>query len=171
MQWNEWGFRPHLCAYKLNWASRPFWEWWDEWYDTAIQTQDSKCEPWRSEAELLHLGHGWSKQNKILRVSGEETFCFFETWRSERGSSPPSTTFQAGSFNHCTRVPAGRSVEIWRQIYVIIQDLLSKKGADFIIVDYCYILLKYTLNNIGSLEGTLQYYHHAWWLYWRVLFK
>ena len=29
------------------------------------------------------------------RVSGEETCCFFETWRPEWGSSPRSTTFQA----------------------------------------------------------------------------
>ena len=40
-----------------------------------------------------------------LRVSGEETFSFFETWRSERGSNPRSLTFQAGSFNHGTRAP------------------------------------------------------------------
>ena len=38
-----------------------------------------------------------------LRVSEEETFCFFETWRPAWGSSPRSPTFQAGSFNHCTR--------------------------------------------------------------------
>ena len=36
-----------------------------------------------------------------LRVSGEETFCFFETWMPERGSKPRSSTFQADSFNNC----------------------------------------------------------------------
>ena len=41
-----------------------------------------------------------------LRVSGEETLCFFETWRPEWGSNPRSPTFQAGSFNQCTRSPA-----------------------------------------------------------------
>ena len=30
---------------------RTFWGWWDWWDDTALQTQDSKFEPWRSEAE------------------------------------------------------------------------------------------------------------------------
>ena len=30
---------------------------------------------------------------------------FFGTWILERGSNPRSPTFQAGSFNHCTRVP------------------------------------------------------------------
>ena len=43
---------------------------------------------------------------EYLRVSGEETFCFFGTWMPKWGSNPRSPTFQAGSFNHCTRAPA-----------------------------------------------------------------
>ena len=35
----------------VNWARRTFWGWWDECDDTALQTQDSKFEPWRSKAE------------------------------------------------------------------------------------------------------------------------
>ena len=50
-KWNESGFRPPLCTYRLNWARRTSWGWWDDWYDTVLQTQDSKFEPWRSEAE------------------------------------------------------------------------------------------------------------------------
>ena len=42
---------------------------------------------------------------KSSRVSGEETFCFFETWMPEWGLNPPSPTFQAGSLNHCARGP------------------------------------------------------------------
>ena len=41
---NEWGFR-------LNWARSTSRGWWDEWDDTALQTQDSKFEIWQSEAE------------------------------------------------------------------------------------------------------------------------
>ena len=41
----------HLCAHRLNWARRTSWGWWDDWDDTVLQTQDSKFEPWRSEAE------------------------------------------------------------------------------------------------------------------------
>ena len=40
-----------------------------------------------------------------LRVSGEETLCFFETWMPERETSPRSQTFQAGRLNHYTRAP------------------------------------------------------------------
>ena len=47
----ESGFRPPLCTYSLNWARRTSWGWRDDWDDTALQTQDSKFEPWRSEAE------------------------------------------------------------------------------------------------------------------------
>ena len=48
---NESGFRLPLCTYWLNWTRRTSWGWWDDWDDTVHQTQDSKFEPWRSEAE------------------------------------------------------------------------------------------------------------------------
>ena len=50
-KWNESDFRPPLCTYRLNWARRTPRGWWDDWDDTVLQTQDSKFEPWRSEAE------------------------------------------------------------------------------------------------------------------------
>ena len=49
MKLNESGFRPPLCTYRLNWARRTSWGWWDDWDDTVLQTQDSKFEPCRSE--------------------------------------------------------------------------------------------------------------------------
>ena len=72
MKWNESGFRPPLCTYRLNWARRTSWGWWDDWDDTVLQTQDSKLEPWRSEAEhatsrsrrlptILTFTRGWGK--------------------------------------------------------------------------------------------------------------
>ena len=51
MTLNESGVRPPLCTYRLNWAMRTSWGWWDDWDDTVLQTQDSKFEPWRSEVE------------------------------------------------------------------------------------------------------------------------
>ena len=69
---NKSGFRPPLCTYRLNWARRTFWRWWDDWDDTVLQTQDSKFEPWRSEAEhatsrsrrfptILTFSRGWGR--------------------------------------------------------------------------------------------------------------
>ena len=37
-KWNESGFRPPLCTYRLNWARRTPWGWWDDWDDTVLQT-------------------------------------------------------------------------------------------------------------------------------------
>ena len=51
LKWNKWGFSPPLSIYRLNWARRTSWGWWDEWDKTALQTQDSIFDSWRSEVE------------------------------------------------------------------------------------------------------------------------
>ena len=69
---SESGFRPPLCTYRLNWAKRTSWGWWDDWDDTVLQTQDSKFAPWRSEADhatsrsrrfptILTFTRGWGR--------------------------------------------------------------------------------------------------------------
>ena len=63
MKWNESGFRPPLCTYRLNWARRTSWGWWDDWDDTVLQTQDSKFVPWRSEAE-----HATSRSRRLPAI-------------------------------------------------------------------------------------------------------
>ena len=71
-KWNESCFRPLLCTYRLNLARRTFWGRWDEWDDTALQTQDLKFKPWRSEADhvtsrsrrlptILSFRSGWRR--------------------------------------------------------------------------------------------------------------
>ena len=50
MEWNELGFRPPLCTW-LSWVMKTSWGWWDEWDDTALQTQGLKFATWRSESE------------------------------------------------------------------------------------------------------------------------
>ena len=104
-KWNESGFRPPLCTYRLNWARRTSWGWWDEWDDTVLQTQDSKFEPWRSEAEhatfrsrrfptILTFTRGWGRNN----------FCFFQT--AESGSRTPNSGVKGSGANHYPRAPA-----------------------------------------------------------------
>ena len=72
IKWNKSGFRPPLCTYRLNWARKTSWGWWDEWDDTVLQTQQSKFESWRSEAEhatsrsrrlptILSFTRGWGR--------------------------------------------------------------------------------------------------------------
>ena len=90
MKWNESGFRPLLCTYRLNWARRTSWGWWDDWDDTVLQTQDSKFEPWRSEAE-----HATSRSRRLptmltfTRGWGRNIFCFFQT--AETGNRAPNS--------------------------------------------------------------------------------
>ena len=105
MKWNESGFRPPLCTYRLNWAKRTSWWWWDDWDDTALQTQDSKFEPWRSEAEyatsrslrlptMLTFTRGW----------GRNIFCYFQT--AETGNRTPNSGVKGSGANHYLRAPA-----------------------------------------------------------------
>ena len=94
MKWNESGFRPPLCTYRLNWARRTSWRWWDDWDDTVFQTQDSKFEPWRSEAE-----HATSRSRRLptiltfTRGWGRNIFCFFQPPRP--GTEPRTLAWKA----------------------------------------------------------------------------
>ena len=94
MKWNELGFRPPLCTYRLNWARRTSWGWWDDWDDTVLQTQDSKLEPWRSEAE-----HATSRSRRLptiltfTRGWGRNIFVSFKPPRP--GTEPRTLAWKA----------------------------------------------------------------------------
>ena len=94
MKWNESGFRPPLCTYRLNWARRTSWGWWDDWDDTLLQTQDSKFEPWRSEAE-----HATSRSRRLptiltfTRGWGRNIFLSFKPPRP--GTEPRTLAWKA----------------------------------------------------------------------------
>ena len=94
MKWNESGFRPPLCTYRLNWARRTSWGWWDDWDDTVLQTQDSKFEPRRSEAE-----HATSRSRRLptiltfTRGWGRNIFVTFKPLRP--GTEPRTLAWKA----------------------------------------------------------------------------
>ena len=94
MKWNESGFRPPLCTYRLNWARKTSWGWWDDWDDTVLQTQDSKFEPRRSEAE-----HATSRSRRLptiltfTRGWGRNIFVFFKPPRP--GTEPRTLAWKA----------------------------------------------------------------------------
>ena len=93
IKWNESGFRPPLCTYRLNWARRTSWG-WDDWDDTVLQTQDSKFEPWRSEAE-----HATSRSRRLptiltfTRGRGRNNFVSFKPPRP--GTEPRTLAWKA----------------------------------------------------------------------------
>ena len=97
---NEWDYGPPL----INWAKRTSWRWWDE-MTLPSRHRIINSRPGGLRPSTLPLGHGGSSNIESSRMSGEETSCFFETWRPEWGLNPRSPTFQAGSSNPCTRAP------------------------------------------------------------------
>ena len=119
MKWNESGFRPPLCTYRLNWARRTSWGWWDDWDDTVLQTQDSKFEPWRSEAE-----HATSRSRRLptiltfTRGWGRNNFVSFKPPRP--GTEPRTLAWKAAVLTttlgppptHCTSISANH-YKLW----------------------------------------------------------
>ena len=90
-KWNESGFRPPLCTYRLNWTRRTSWWWWDDWDDTVLQTR------YLSVTELptiLTFTRGW----------GRNIFCFFQT--AETGNRTPNSGVKGSGANHYPRAPA-----------------------------------------------------------------
>ena len=129
MKWNESGFRPPLCTYRLNWARRTSWGWWDDWDDTVLQTQDSKFEPWRSGAEhatsrsrrlptILTFTRGWGRNN-------------FNSFKPPRPGTEPRTLARKAAVLTTTLGPPPRrwkdgGVSIWLKRHLV-RDLSSLK--------------------------------------------
>ena len=116
MKWNESGFRPPMCTYRLNWARRTSWGWCDDGDDTVLQTQDSKFEPWRSGAE-----HATSRSRRLptiltfTRGWGRNIFVSFKPPRP--GTEPQTLAWKAAVLT-TTLGPPSRSRnskgESWR---------------------------------------------------------
>ena len=122
IKWNESGFRPPLCTYRLNWARRTSWGWWDDWDDSVLQTQDSKFEPWRSEAE-----HATSRSRRLptiltfTRGWGRNIFVSFKPPRP--GTEPRTLAWRAAVLTTTLGPPPQRSSN-WKKGYS--QDLAKQ---------------------------------------------
>ena len=75
LKWNESGFRPPLCTYRLNWARRTSWH------------RIRNSSPGGLRPSTLPPGHGGSPQYWLSHVHGEETFLFLSN-RRDREPSP-----------------------------------------------------------------------------------
>ena len=123
-KWNESGFRPPLCTYRLNWARRTSWGWWDDWDDTVLQTQDSKFEPWRSEAE-----HATSRSRRLptiltfTRGWGRNIFVSFKP--PSPGTEPRTLAWKAAVLTTTLGPPPWNSVEH----YICIHNLDNKHST------------------------------------------
>ena len=94
-KWNEMngGFKPPLRTYRLNWARRASWGWWDEWDEPALHTGFEIRTQGALRASTLPRGHGGSPQYWVLRVYGEETFLFLSN-RRDRETQWAQWTFR-----------------------------------------------------------------------------
>ena len=135
-KWNEWGFRRALCTYRLNRAAgRTPWGGWDEWDDTALQTQYSKFAPWQSEVEyatsrlrrlptVLNL-YEWAKKKHFVSLKFEDHGCV-RTRDSKQPDctmafAPPSDSQhhlmwvgQPSGLNLSSCRPVGQPLSLWR---------------------------------------------------------
>ena len=102
-KWNESGFRPPLCTYRLNWARRTSWGWWDDWDDTVLQTQDSKFLAVWGRARYLSVTEAPHNTN-FHTWMGKKQFCFFQT--AESGNRTPDSGVKGSGANHYPRAPA-----------------------------------------------------------------
>ena len=92
-KWNESGFRPPLCTYRLNWARRTSWGWWDDWDDTVLRHRPRNPRPDGLRPSTLPLGHGGSPQYWLSYVDGVETFLFLSPPRP--GTEPRTLAWKA----------------------------------------------------------------------------
>ena len=87
----------------MHWARRTSWGWWDDWDDTVLQTQDSKFEPWPSEAEhATPLSLRLSTILTFTRGLRKNIFCYFQT--AETGNRTPNSGVKGSGANHYPRI-------------------------------------------------------------------
>ena len=150
MKWNESGFRPPLCTYRLNWARRTSWGWWDDWDDTVLQTQDSKFEPWRSEAE-----HATSRSRRLptiltfTRGWGRNIFVSFKPPRP--GTEPRTLAWKVAVLTTTLGPPPTTSSE-WKLFRF---DNMDVNCFQILLIDvtfYLYHVQKVVLNVLIKLK-------------------
>ena len=105
-QWNESGFRPPLCTYRLNWARSTSWGWRDDWDDTVLQTQDSKYKAMAVWGRARYLSVMEAPHNtELSHVDGEENnfVSYKPPWP---GIDTPDFKMKSSGANHYPRAPA-----------------------------------------------------------------
>ena len=143
-KWNESGFRPPLCTYRLNWARRTSWGWWD----------DSKFEPWRSEVE-----HATSRSRRLPTILtftsgwGRNYFCFFQT--AETGNQTPNSGVRGSGANHYPRAPA---LLAWRPPSITMSDGLPAPQHAQLECFHC-LWFQTPINQISDLDWRLDQYY------------
>ena len=85
--WKNDSFMPPLCAYRLSWARRASWGWWDELDDTVLKKTGFE----------ITLRHGGSPRYWIFTSERGRNL------NARAGDEPAISDLP--SFNHCTKTP------------------------------------------------------------------
>ena len=111
MKWNESGFRPLLCTYRLNWARRT--SWWDDWDGEMVRWLRWHCPP-DTEFEIRALAvWGRARYLSVTEAPRNTDFytwmekkhlCFFQT--AETGNRTPNSGVKGSGTNYYHRAPA-----------------------------------------------------------------
>ena len=119
-QWNK------MFPYRLNWARITPWGWWEEWDDTALQTQDSEFEPWRYDAELATSR--WLRLPTILHIYewARKKYLFSFKFANQRGVRTRDLRFFKQSFNHFIGAPALEVTDFFYFRHIICDKLALK---------------------------------------------
>ena len=104
-KWNESGFRPPLCTYRLNWARRNLLRMvrWLRWHcppDTGFEIRALAV--W-GRARYLSVTEAPHNTN-FHTWMGKKQFCFFQT--AETGNRTPDSGVKGSGANHYPRAPA-----------------------------------------------------------------
>ena len=171
MKWNESGFRPPLCTYRLNWARRTSWRWWDDWDDTVLQTQDSKFEPWRSEAE-----HATSRSRRLptiltfTRGWGRNIFVSFKP--SRPGTEPRTLAWKAAVLTTTLGPPHKAGVSQCGTSSQSVDYATCLAAKCFLLVYWCNMPCLSHIMGPDVMWDVQQWSHNAWCLvvwWWRTL--
>ena len=99
-KWNESGFKPPLCTYRINWARMVRWMRWHCPPDTGFEIRALAV--W---GRARYLSVTEAPHNTDFHMwMGKKHFCFFET--AETGNRTPNSGVKGSGANHYPRAPA-----------------------------------------------------------------
>ena len=101
-KWNESGFRPLLCTYRLNWTRITSWGWWDEWDDT-VEIRALAVFGRARDLSVTEVPHN----TEVYEWMEKKHFGFFQT--AETGKRTPNSGVKGSGANHYPWVFAGRT--------------------------------------------------------------
>ena len=133
-KWNESGFRPPLCTYRLNWARRAYWGWWDDWLTLSSRHRIRNSSPGGLRPSTLPLGHGGSPQYWLSHVDGEETFLFLS---NRRDREPNPELYRCDNHSEPAQYTSPILIQCWANVVENESTLDQHRANVLCLLDWC----------------------------------